>query len=192
MTAATAVMAARNASAQARIVAYLVDSVILLSFIFLFFVIAGLQLLVISDFAERDAPDSSMYAAPAIVLGGTMIAWSCFNLALLRWRGQTAGQYVAGIRVRRQDGSSPSGRQLLLRWLLLDPLLFHPLLAVIWFVGVVVVVSLTLNEAALVAGLFFVFVCLIAPLVALAAVLADKQRRALHDRLAGTVVVRAE
>jgi uncharacterized RDD family membrane protein YckC len=185
-------MAVSRASAQVRIVAYLVDSVILLSFILLFFVIAGLQLLLSSDFTERDAPDSAIYAAPAIVLGGTMIAWSCFNLALLRWRGQTTGQYVAGIRVRRQDGSPPSRRQIVLRWLLLDPLLFHPLLAVIWFVDVVVVVSLTLSEAALVAGLFFVFVCLIAPLVALVSVLADKERRALHDRLAGTVVVHAE
>jgi uncharacterized RDD family membrane protein YckC len=185
-------MAARNASAQARIFAYLVDSVVLLSFILLFVVIGFLPLLLTSDFAERDAPDSATYAAPAIVLGGTMIAWSFFNMALLRWRGQTTGQYVAGIKVRRQDGSSPSGRRLLLRWLLLDPLLFHPLLAVIWFVDVVVVISLTMSEAALVAGLFFVFVCLIAPLVALAAVLTDKERRALHDRLAGTVVVRAE
>lgn len=185
-------MAARNARAQARIVAYLVDSVVLLSFILLFIVIGFLPLLLTSDFGESDAPDAAYYAAPAIVLGGTMIAWSCFNLALLRWRGQTAGHYVAGIRVRRQDGSSPSGRQIVLRWVLLDPLLFHPLLALIWLVDVVVVVSLTLSEAALVAGGFFVFVCLIAPLVALVAVLRDEQRRALHDRLAGTVVVQAE
>lgn len=163
-----------------------------MSFILVFSVIAGLQLLVTSDFGQGEAPDSSYYAAPAILVGGTMIGWSCFNLALLAWRGQTTGEYVAGIRVRRQDGSSPSKRQLLLRWLSLDPLLFHPLLAPIWFLGVLVVVSLTVSVAALVVGLFFVFVCLMAPLVGLAAVLMDRERRALHDRLAGTVVVDAE
>jgi uncharacterized RDD family membrane protein YckC len=175
-------------------VGYLVDSVVLVSFGLVFIVIAGFQLLAASGFKpERaDPPDSSLYAFVAIPLGGTLIGWTLFNVALLWWRAQTAGQYVAGIKVQREDSSAPTRRQLVAWWLMLHPLLFHPLLALLWFLDVIVVVSLTVSEAALVVGLFFVLLCLLAPLVALFAAVFDRQRRALHDRLAGIVVVRAD
>lgn len=185
-------MAPRTAGLEIRIVGYLVDSVILVSFGLVFFAIAGFQLLLTSDFTEVDPPDSSLYAAPAIVLGGTLIGWMLFNVALLWWRAQTAGQYVAGIKVQREDGSAPTRRQLVAWLLMLHPLLFHPLLALLWFLDAIVVVSLTVSEVALAVGLFFVLLCLLAPLVALFAAAFDRQRRALHDRLAGIVVVRAD
>jgi uncharacterized RDD family membrane protein YckC len=185
-------MTTRSAGLEARVAGYLVDSVILVSFGLMFLVIAGFQLLLTSDFGDVDPPDSSLYAFVAIPFGGTIIGWTLFNVALLWWRAQTAGQYVAGIRVQREDGSAPTRRQVLAWWLLLHPLFFHPLLALLWFLDVLVVVSLTVSEAALGIGLFFVLLCLIAPLIALAAAALDRQRRALHDRLAGIVVVRAE
>lgn len=185
-------MATRIAGLEARIVGYLVDSVILVSFGLMFLVIGGFQLLLTSDFAEVDPPDSSLYAFVAIPFGGTLIGWTLFNVVLLWWRAQTAGQYVAGIKVQRENGSAPTRRQLVAWWLVLHPLLFHPLLALLWFLDVIVVVSLTVSEVALVVGLLFVLLCLVAPLVALFAAAFDRQRRALHDRLAGIVVVRAD
>lgn len=190
-TATVAVTAPRNASLDARIAAYLVDSVILLSFTLFFLVIAGFQLLATSDFGEVDPPDSSFYAAVAILLAA-IPAWSVFNLALLRWRAQTGGQYVLGIRVARTDGSPPSFRQHLARWLLLHPLLFHPVLIVPWGILSLILTSFTLNQIVLAVTAAIVFLCVIAPVAGLIALLTDAQRRALHDRLTGTVVVRVE
>ena len=85
------------ARVNARISAYLLDSLVLLVFILVFFIIGGAVLLFSSDLGGEDPPDSAYYAFIAIFLAGTILAWSAFNLALLRWRGQTAGMYVVGI-----------------------------------------------------------------------------------------------
>jgi uncharacterized RDD family membrane protein YckC len=50
-------------------------------------------------------------------------------------------------------------------------------------------VSLTLNSAVLAVTLALVFLCIAAPVAALLTMLFDPERRALHDRLAGTHVI---
>jgi uncharacterized RDD family membrane protein YckC len=177
------------ARVNARVSAYLLDSLVLLVFILAFFIAGGAILLFTSDLGGDDPPDSAYYAFIAVFLAGTVLAWSAFNLALLGWRGQTAGMYVVGIRAIGDDGLGPTAGRTLLRWFGLHPLLFHPLLLPLWGIGALVAVSITLSQAVLIVSLAFVLLCLVAPVVSLGAMLLDPERRTISDRLARTLVV---
>jgi len=186
---ATATRASRRgANLNARISAFLVDTVVLVAFILAFFVASGALLLFASDLGKNDAPDWATYAFVALFSGGLQIAWTGFNLGLVAWRGQTAGKYVLGVKTVSEDLARLSRKQLLIRWFGLHPLLFHPFLALQW--AIVVYLAFAFGSAvgfALSAAL--VLLCLVAPVVALLAALFDAERRSLHDRLAGTLVV---
>jgi uncharacterized RDD family membrane protein YckC len=178
----------RRARMEARFVAFVVDSVVLLSFILVLLAVAGLQLLIASDFGKGEAPDSSFYAVLAIVM--TVIPlWLAFNVVLCRWRGQTVGKYVADIRIVREDGRRLDVRTLLVRFLLLHPLLFHPFLALLWVLTGAILTSLTVSAAVLAVTFGLAFLSLGGPFLAIGSVLLDSKRRALHDRVAGTKVV---
>ena len=190
MTAIATVPTLRRARLEARLVAFVVDSVVLLSFTLVLLAVAGLQLLIASDFGEEDPPDSSFYAVLAIVMA-VIPLWLAFNVVLCRWRGQTVGKYVADIKIVREDGRPLGLWTSLVRFLLLHPLLFHPFLALLWLLTAAVVTSLTVSAVVLVVTLALVFVSLAAPFLAGGAVLLDADRRALHDRVTGTTVVPA-
>ena len=170
--------------------AFLVDSVVLLVFILVFLALAGLQLLLTSDFAEEDPPDSSFNAVLGIVMA-VIPLWLAFNVALCRWRGQTVGKYVADIKTVREDGRPLGVRTSLVRFLALHPLLFHPFLALLWVMTGAILTSLTVSAAVLVVTFALAFLSLAAPFLATGSVLLDGERRALHDRVAGTTVVPA-
>ena len=180
------------AHVTARVTAYLLDSLVLLVFILAFFIVGGAVLLFSSDLGGDDPPDSAYYAFIAVFLAGTVLAWSAFNLTLLRWRGQTAGMYVVGIRTVGDDGLELTAGRTLLRWFGLHPLLFHPLLLPIWGIASLVAVSITLSQAVLITTLALVLLCLVSPAVSLAAMLLDPERRTISDRLARTLVVYLE
>jgi len=190
VTAIATVPTRRRARLEARLVAFVVDSVVLLSFTLVLLAVAGLQLLIASDFGEEDPPDSSFYAVLAIVMA-VIPLWLAFNVVLCRWRGQTVGKYVADIKVVREDGRPLGLWTSLVRFLLLHPLLFHPFLALLWLLTAAVVTSLTVSAVVLVVTLALVFVSLAAPFLASGTVLLDANRRALHDRVTGTTVVPA-
>lgn len=190
MTAVGAVPSMRRARLEARLVAFVVDSVVLLSFILVLLAVAGLQLLIASDFGEGEAPDSSFYAVLGVVMA-VIPLWLAFNVALCRWRGQTVGKYVADIRVVREDGRPLDARTSLVRFLLLHPLLFHPFLALLWVLTGAILTSLTVSAAVLVVTFALALLSVAAPLLAVGSILLDGQRRALHDRVAGTTVVPA-
>jgi uncharacterized RDD family membrane protein YckC len=177
------------AHVNARISAYLVDSIILFAFILVSFVIAGAQILFTSDLGEGDPPDAAYYAFVAILVGGSILAWSAFNVALMRWRGQTTGMYVIGIRTVGEDTRRLTAKRALFRWLAFHPLLFHPLLLPLWVIFSLLVVSLALPQIVLVIVLALAVLCLVSPIASLLAVLFDAERRAPHDRLARTLVV---
>ena len=177
------------ARVNARISAYLVDSVVLLAFILVSFVGAGAVLLFSSDLGRGDPPDSAFNAFIAILLGGPIVLWSAFNLALMGWRGQTTGMYVIGIGIVAEGGRALTFPHLLLRWFSLHPLLFHPFLLPIWAFLSLIVVSITLSEAALIITVGLALLCIASPAANLVALLLDPERRALHDRVAHTVVV---
>ncbi len=177
---------------NARISAYLVDSVILLAFILVFFVLAGAELLIADSRSGGDPPDPAYYAFIAIFLGGALLSWSGFNLALLGWRGQTAGMYVIGIQVVPEGPERLTTGRRLLRWFGLHPLLFHPLLLPLWSILSLLLVSLLVSQIVLVVTIAVILLCLVSPAANLALLITDPQRRALHDRLARTLVVHLE
>ena len=174
---------------DARISAYLVDSIVLVAFVLVFLIVAGSILLFTSDGGSGNPPDSAYYASVAVFLGGSLLAWTAFNLALMRWRGQTTGMYVLGIKTVGVGAPAVTTGQALIRWFGLHPLLFHPLLLPIWGILSLLVVSLTVSQVALFITLALALLCLASPVGSLAAVLLDPERRAPHDRLAQTIVV---
>jgi uncharacterized RDD family membrane protein YckC len=177
-----------GAGLEARVAAFIFDTIILLAFLAVFAIVAMLQLLARSSFGDADPPDSAYYAALGII-AAVVPFWLIFNAWLQAWRGQTVGKYIVGIRIARDDGGRPGVVRTFARLLLLDPVLFHPLLAVPWALLVVYGTMLTSNALVLVATLTVLLLSVIAAPVALAAILSDGRRRALHDRIAGTLVV---
>jgi uncharacterized RDD family membrane protein YckC len=189
-TAVVPTVGPKRARLEARAVAFLVDSIMLASFITVFVAIALFQLWVRTDFGEVDPPDSAFSTILAIILA-IPFAWGAFNVWLYLWRGQSVGQYVTGIKVVRTDGTAPNLGGTVVRLLVLNPLLFHPFLAVLWALVAAIATSVTVSEVVLAATVTMILLSLASPFVALAAATFDKERRALHDRVTGTVVVPA-
>lgn len=150
----------RYASFQLRLVASLLDLLVLLACLALSFTIAGLQLLITSDFGEVDPPSSSLYAFVFIIIAALFLFFpvSLFPLVpfyygiLWALGGQTIGMMAMGIKVVRPDGRAVGLRRASLRLL----------------------------------GYFLSTVTLFAGFL-MAAV--HPQKRALHDRLADTIVI---
>jgi len=178
----------RGAGLQARLLAFIFDTVILVAFLALFGMIAMFQLLARGNFGDSEPPDSAFYAAIGIV-AGVIPFWLLFNVWLLSWRGQTVGKYIVGIRIARSDGGRLGGFRALFRMFLLNPLLFHPVLTVPWTLLVILGTQQTGNAVVLFTTATVLVLSVLATPVALATVLADRKRRALHDRIVDTLVV---
>lgn len=168
-----------------RLLAYLLDSLVLFVFTILFVSIASLAIISSSDFGEQN-PSDRAFSIFAIVLLATMPCWLLLNVLLIHKRGQTLGQYVLGLRLATEDGSEPTLGRLLLYWLALHPLLFHPLLAGFWIF--IAFFSLG-NNGIVILSLGMALLSIVAPLASLLFALVDPEHRALHDRLAGLRVV---
>jgi len=156
------------------------------------FVVAGAQLLLVTGGATHDASDPTLYGFLAIIGLGTPIVWTALNLLLLLTRGQTGGQYVAGLRLAREDGGAVTARAALAWWFCLNPALFSWPMAIVTGFPLAGVVSLVLQRATLALFGTLVALCIAAPIAALVAAATDSRRRGLHDRVAGTIVVPAE
>lgn len=152
-------------------------------------VIAGFVLLLSTNWAENDATDPQFYTFLGIIGLGIPIVWTLLNVALLRTRSQTAGQYVAALRTLRENDSRLSWRSALLWWVCFNPLLFSWLMAIIVCLPLSAVIALALSRATIVAFGVLLTVCLAAPLIALVSAALDPENRALHDRIVGTRVV---
>ena len=142
----------RYASFETRLVAFVLDVIVLFSVLALFFAVAFLQVLLRSDFGDVDPPDSAFYLAAIILLIYFFLFFPLYFLALWVWRGQTVGKMAMAIKVVRRDGHPLGVGTALLR---LVGYLFSTLLL---FAGFLMIAF-------------------------------DPQRRALHDRLADTLVV---
>jgi hypothetical protein len=179
------------ATLRARIGGYVVDMVIFLAIAMIIYVIAGAVLLFTTDFAEQDPTDAEVYTFMAIISIGIPLCWTLLNLFLLALRQQTGGQYVAALRIEKESGAALTRGSALAWWFAGNPLLFSwpmalatglPLSALIW---------LLLAPIATWVFILFVALCLIMPIAALIAAISDERNRALHDRVAATVVVPA-
>lgn len=177
---------------RARIGGYVVDMVIFAAVAMVMIVIAGFVLLLATDFAEQDPEDSDTYTFLSIIGLGIPLVWTLINVTLLATRGQTGGQYVAGVRVAREDGERPSAGNALAWWLALNPLLFSWPMAIVVGFPLAAVVALVSESVTLAFTAALVIVCIMAPIVALTAALVDARNRTLHDRIANTDVVTVE
>jgi len=178
-----------SASIASRILAYILDSAILFAVAMIFATIGFLNIFLRSDFGEENASDAATWSTAALLLL-TVPAWALASLALFLRRGQSIGQYLLGLRVRREDGSTATGGRLAFYLLALHPLLYHPLIAGLWAFFAAVSLSFWATEAVFLAAVSLTILSLVAPLAALVSGLASRERRALHDRLADMKVVR--
>ena len=105
----------RYASFETRLVAFVLDLIVLFSVFLLFIAIAGLQLLLRSDFGDVDPPDSAFYLAAIIILLYFFPFCPLYFLAFWTWRGQTVGKMAMAIKVVRRDGSPLGGGIALMR-----------------------------------------------------------------------------
>jgi uncharacterized RDD family membrane protein YckC len=168
-----------------RLFAYLLDSLVLFVFTTIFVSLASLAIIASSDFGEQN-PSDRAFSIFAVVLLATMPCWLILNVLLIHKRGQTPGQYVIGLRLEMEDGSQPTSGRLLLYWLALHPLLFHPLLAGFWLF--IAFFSLG-NNGIVVLSLAMAVLSIVSPVASLLFALVDPEHRALHDRLAGLRVI---
>jgi uncharacterized RDD family membrane protein YckC len=174
----------------ARILAYGIDSLLVLIFAVAFVGAATLNLLLQTDGGFTDVSDSALWQFVYICLAA-IPAWLVVALALLVKRGQTVGQYIMGLGVLRQDGGNPNLVQALLRLAALDPLAFHPVLGLFWAVAGFVALSKDTSGIAFMLCIGMAILSIVvAPLTALVTSAADGGRRGLHDRVSGLTVVR--
>ena len=138
------------AGLQLRIVAFILDILVLISFGMLF-VAAILALLVIDS--DSGNPSDRAFLISAGILGFYLVAFvPLYHVLLWSWRGQTVGMMAVRIKVQSRNGGPVSPGQSALR------LLGYAVSVLPIFLGLVIT-------------------------------LFDRERRAFHDILAGTVVV---
>ena len=173
----------------ARCLAFLLDSIVLLAFGMVFAAVALLIIFFASDQGEVTPSDGSIWVALWVGMA-SVPAWLLLNLWLARRRAQSVGQYVVGLQVVREDGGVVGAHGHLVRVFALNPVTFHPFLALPWAALAFMAVSLAESALLLIFAAAVVVLCAVAPFIALVATASDRSRRALHDRIAGTVVVR--
>ena len=139
------------AGLQLRIVAAILDAIVLVSFLMLFAAAGGILTLIQSDFGDTDPPESAFYVWAGFIIAFLPFAFLYFA-SMWSWRGQSVGMMAVHIKVVRRNGGRLSFRRSLARTLMW-PLSVLPL------------------GLGLVSALF------------------DRQNRALHDLIAGTVVI---
>lgn len=171
-----------------RCLAFAVDTVLLFGFSMAFSAAAFLVIFLGTDTGRSNITDGEEWGFVAFLLA-TFPAWLLFNLALMASRACSVGQYVMGLRVTDEDGQRPEPRRIVLYWLALHPLLFHPLLALPWALFATLGVTIAGSEVLFVLALAMTFLCLVTPFVTLLFVALDPQRRGIHDRLAGIRIV---
>lgn len=171
------------ARASLRIVAYLVDWLVAV-ILFATLVSAGaLQLYIVTDGVQHDAPDASLYAF-LIIIALAVPLWLIGTLAAWASAGRSVGKLAMGLRIVGPNGAHPGvGRSLIrllaatgeLVMLLLGPLTLLVRAALADRVPAVITALATLVSLLM--------------LVALLVTTLGRGGRPPHDRLAGTVVV---
>jgi uncharacterized RDD family membrane protein YckC len=175
-----------RAALPARVLSYVLDSIVLFAFSMLFMALAGLNIFLRSDQGDSGISNADQWTTVAI-LAMAMPVWLLLNVAIMARKSCTVGQYIVGLQVQREDGGRPGSGRLLAYWLALHPLFFHPFFAGIW----VLIAGLSLlSDIAFIACLAMALLCIAAPFAALVFAAVDPQRRTIHDHLAGIKVVR--
>ena len=104
------------AGLQLRIVAFILDVLVLISFGMLFAAAAGAYLVVDSRFNDGNLSDRAPYVAVAIFLVYLFAFVPLYHVLLWSWRGQTVGMMAVHIRVLARSGGRLSRRRSALRF----------------------------------------------------------------------------
>jgi len=177
----------RYASFETRLVAFVLDLIVLFSVLALFFAVAFLQILIRTDFGEKDTPDSAVWAAAIMLATYCFLLLPLYFVGLWVWRGQTVGQVAMAIKVVRRDGRPMGLARAAVR---VGGLNFLPL---VFGASLLALLATGLAEDALI-GIIWVLIAAALVLMAIQVlgflmIPFDEQRQALHDRLADTIVV---
>ncbi len=140
------------AGLQLRIVAFILDAMVLVSFGVLFVAGAVGFLLVDAKQHDNNPSDQAIYVVVAMLLAYVLAFVPLYHILLWSWRGQTVGKMAVHVRVLSRDGGRVS-----------------------------------LGRSAL--RLLGYFASTAPQLLGRVMALFDRERRTLHDHLAGTVVV---
>ena len=135
------------AGLQMRIIAFLLDGIVVTGLVMFFFAVGFGQAALRYD----DPPSSALWLGAAITAAAIFPVTPLLFAFLWAWRSQSLGMMAVGVIITTRSGYRISHTRALLR-------------AVLWLLSIV----------PLCAGMFPLFF--------------DPERRALHDRLAGTVV----
>ena len=180
-------MGLRYARFETRLVAFVLDLIVLFSVLALFFAVAFLQILIRTDFGEKDTPDSAVWAAAIMLATYCFLFLPLYFVGLWVWRGQTVGQVAMAIKVVRRDGRPMGLARAAVR---VGGLNFLPL---VFGASLLALLATGLAEDALI-GIIWVLIAAALVLMAIQVlgflmIPFDQQRQALHDRLADTIVV---
>jgi len=169
-------------SFEARVVAGALDLLVLFIIGALMIVIGSTVVLISSDF-ERVDPSSTALNVFWGCVGAIAPAILLYFFVSLAWKGQTVGAAVMALMVIRSDGRPLGVIGAMARVI---GQLIYPLI-----VAVGALIAFSVRDTTWQAGLAVGVSCLLAAVGFLMAVF-DPRRRTLHDRIAGTVVVRIE
>ena len=104
------------AGLQLRIVAFILDVMVLIAFGMLFAAAAGAYLIVDSSFNDGNLSDRAPYVAVAIFLVYVFLFVPLYHVLLWSWRGQTVGMMAAHIKVLSRNGGRVSRRRAAVRF----------------------------------------------------------------------------
>ena len=104
------------AGLQLRIVAFILDVMVLISFGMLFAAAAGAYLIVDSSFNDGNLSDRAPYVAVAIFLVYVFLFVPLYHILLWSWRGQTVGMMAVHVQVLSSNGGRVSRRRAAVRF----------------------------------------------------------------------------
>ena len=168
------------ASLEARVTAAALDILIAFIVAALLILAGSIIILISSDFERVDPSETSINIFWACA-GAIVPTWIFYLFIALSWKGQTIGQSVMQIMVIRSDGR-PLG-------------LFGSVARVIGlmvyavFVGAGAITAYAFKDSAVVSAAAVGIACFFVAAGLLWGAF-DKHRRTLHDRIAGTIVVK--
>lgn len=173
-------IALRYASFESRVTAGILDALVVFTIASLFVTAGALVVLISSDFEKVEASPTSINIF-WVCVGAIFPASLLYFFIGLCWRGQTIGKSVMQIMVIRADGR-PLG--VLGAFSRVIGQLVYALFALAGIIAAIALQDSSVQAAVATASAFL--------LIAIGFLIAvfDSHRRTLHDRIAGTIVVR--
>lgn len=170
----------RYATFEARVVAGILDLLVLFIIGAAFVIVGALIILISSDFEKVDPSSTAINAFWGCVVA-IPVAYVIYFLLAWGWKGQTVGQSVMQVLVVRSDGRNLGILGAIVRVL--------GLLVYVLVLAAGGVAAWAVRESTFLAAVA-IFVAFLLAAAGILWAAFDRRRRTVHDRLAGTIVVR--